>query len=486
MYDFIVIGAGYAGLSAAALLAKAGLKILLLESHTVAGGCASYFKRKEFIFDVGATTFSGVLPHQPVGKLFAELGISPNLKKIDPGMIIRMNGKEIVRFAEKDKWIEEASRKFGPNNQKEFWEKVFDINEKVWMFIYENETLPSSNIKDFSKLLKIKNLNYLTLLPLLKKSVEEYAGKYINQNHFKRFLDEQLLITTQNLSSEAPMLTGAVGLAYPSETYYPVGGMRKPAELILEKFLEIGGEIKFKEEVINIAASKECYIVKTKRGNVYKASGIISSIPIWNLPPITEGGIQNYFQKYSEKFSSAPGAFVINFALENSSELDSLYYQLHSKEKIPFAYSGSVFVSFSHKADSEKAPTGFRTVTISTHTDSKNWLGVSKEKYEKRKSITSKFILKIFDEEFPHLSKKEKLFLMSGTPKSFQFYTKRFNGFVGGIPHSIARTLLSLPPNTTPFKNFYCVGDTTFPGQGTPSVILGALNTAQKIKNNLE
>ena len=485
MYDFIIIGAGYAGLSTAALIAKSGLKVLLLESHTVIGGCASYFKRKDFIFDVGATTFSGVLHHQPAGKLFSELGISPAFEKIDPGMIIRTNGREIIRFAEKEKWIEEASRKFDSNNQKEFWETVFEIDKKVWKFISENETLPSLRINDFVKLAKANNLKYLTLLPLIKKSVKEYAEKSIsNNNFFERFLDEQLLITTQNYSAGAPMLTGAVGLAYPSETYYPIGGMYKPAELILEKFLEFGGEIKFKEEVKTISAVKDGYNVKTKRGNVYSSSGIVTSIPIWNLAEITEGKVKNYFYNYTKNYSSAWGAFVLNFAVEDSSELASLYYQLHSEEKIPFVSSGSVFVSFSHKNDTQKAPAGFRTVTISTHTDSKNWIGISKEEYAQRKSICARFILNMFDKEFPNLANKEKLFLMSGTPKTFQFYTKRFNGFVGGISHSTSRTLLSLPSNQTPFKNFYSAGDTTFPGQGTPSVILGALNVARKILNN--
>jgi len=51
--DVIVIGSGIGGLTAAATLAKAGKKVLLLEQHEQAGGCCHTFIEKGFEFDVG-------------------------------------------------------------------------------------------------------------------------------------------------------------------------------------------------------------------------------------------------------------------------------------------------------------------------------------------------------------------------------------------------------------------------------------------------
>jgi len=55
-YDVVVIGAGMAGLTAAALLVKEGKSVLILERNYLPGGCSSSYFRKGYIFESGATT----------------------------------------------------------------------------------------------------------------------------------------------------------------------------------------------------------------------------------------------------------------------------------------------------------------------------------------------------------------------------------------------------------------------------------------------
>ena len=52
-WDVVVVGSGIGGLTAAAILSKAGKKVLVLEQHDQAGGCCHTFLDKGYEFDVG-------------------------------------------------------------------------------------------------------------------------------------------------------------------------------------------------------------------------------------------------------------------------------------------------------------------------------------------------------------------------------------------------------------------------------------------------
>src|SRR5690606_11631567 len=76
-YDVIVVGAGNAGLVAAATTAKNGLKTLLLEKHNLPGGCATSFRRGRFEFEPSLHELASVGDKEhpdTVYKIFDNLG----------------------------------------------------------------------------------------------------------------------------------------------------------------------------------------------------------------------------------------------------------------------------------------------------------------------------------------------------------------------------------------------------------------------------
>jgi all-trans-retinol 13,14-reductase len=59
-FDTIIIGGGLGGLTAGATLAKFGKKVLLLEQHYIPGGCATTFKRRDYVMEVGLHELDGL------------------------------------------------------------------------------------------------------------------------------------------------------------------------------------------------------------------------------------------------------------------------------------------------------------------------------------------------------------------------------------------------------------------------------------------
>ena len=81
-YDVIIIGAGLGGLTAGAKLAKEGKKVLLIEQHSVPGGCATTFKRGVFTMEVGLHEMDGPSTRDMKTRIFNELEVSGNVNFI--------------------------------------------------------------------------------------------------------------------------------------------------------------------------------------------------------------------------------------------------------------------------------------------------------------------------------------------------------------------------------------------------------------------
>ena len=86
-FDGIVIGSGIGGLVAGALLADSGKQVMILESHTLAGGAAQGFSRQGFDFDSGPSFYCGLSDPQglnPLQQVLTRLGESLATVVYDP------------------------------------------------------------------------------------------------------------------------------------------------------------------------------------------------------------------------------------------------------------------------------------------------------------------------------------------------------------------------------------------------------------------
>ncbi len=72
-WDYIVIGSGMGGMTTAAILAKLGKRVLVIEQHYVPGGFTHMFKRPGYIWDVGVHAVGEVTAKSMTGRLLSAL-----------------------------------------------------------------------------------------------------------------------------------------------------------------------------------------------------------------------------------------------------------------------------------------------------------------------------------------------------------------------------------------------------------------------------
>lgn len=481
-YDYIVIGAGAAGLSFAALMEKKGHSVLILEAHSIPGGCSSYFSRDGFIFDAGATTLSGLLPGRPLAELISELNLDLNLVPVNPGLVSMFEGQTINRYRNSQDWISELTKHFPNINHKIIWEKFKKIEVEGWNISTIFKKIPIRKISALFSFFRPELIKALFTLPTLFKSVESELNKHkIQDEKYLALVNELLFITSQNNAKDTPLLMGAMGLCYPEDTAYAMGGMKAFSESLAKKCTNI----KYKQlvkKVIPIKKGSDGFTIETGK-ETFSAKRVVSTIPFWNHTDMFEADTaQEFFQ--TDKVTDPDkcwSAFMIYLTIPLDKERVGQYFQVHCK-KILHCNTHSYFVSLSHPDDEIRSINGRQTVTISTHTHTKEWLSLGREDYLKQKERVKKFILNDLQQKF-NLQESDLQNVFTGSPKTFYNYTKRYRGLVGGIPQSLKRNPLDLIIAKSPYKNFYMIGDTQYPGQGIAAVIMGAQNLVDQLSD---
>ena len=108
-WDAIVIGAGMGGLTAAAHLVKAGLRVLVLEKNPHIGGTAYVYHRRGFIFPMGPLGFS----HPGLVKTILEdLEIGEDLKFSRVHYRIRAFGLDLPLSLHFSELVKELAKSF--------------------------------------------------------------------------------------------------------------------------------------------------------------------------------------------------------------------------------------------------------------------------------------------------------------------------------------------------------------------------------------
>ena len=284
----IVIGGGIAGLTAAALLARQGVDVTLLEAHRQPGGCAGTFRRGPWTFDVGATQVAGLEPGGSHERVFRHLGIQiPEAEILDPGCEVDLaDGSEPIRlWHDPQRWAEERRRQF-PGRER-FWQICHAIHQSNWAFASRDPVVTPRNGWDLQQLFSAVGpatlasglLTGLTMSDLLRLCGG--AG----DRRLEQFLDLQLKLYSQEPANRTAALYGATVLQMaqaPLGLWHLHGSMQVLSDCLVSALEQHGGTLKLRQRVTGLRLEGNSWAVTldSPRGTEQlEADDVICTLP---------------------------------------------------------------------------------------------------------------------------------------------------------------------------------------------------------------
>ncbi len=486
----VVIGAGIAGLTSAALLAHEGVPVTLLESHSQVGGCAGTFRRGSYLFDVGATQVAGLEIGGIHQRLFRHLSLElPVATILDPACVIDLaDGMEpIALWHNKKKWEIERKRQF-PGSEP-FWTICKLLHESNWKFSVRDPVIPTRNFWDLVKLIQAFRLDNIPSGLFIQSSVVDLlklTGCYTDKRLIK-FLDLQLRLYSQTIASRTSALYGATVLQMAQEPHglwHLDGSMQVLSDLLRRSFCTNGGQLLLRHKVVGLkVASDQGWKISVSSPNGLQE--LLANDVVFTLPPqsllelISDNScLPSEYVQCLRELPKPSGALVFYAAIARSDLPDNCPNHLQINVKDP----GSLFISVSRDGDG-RAPLGEATLIASIFTQTSFWCSLDKTSYVQQKEI---ILEKIVQALYKHMGISYTAWIHKelATPRSFVKWTGRPNGIVGGLAQYPERFGLFGLASRTPVRGLWLCGDSIYPGEGTAGVSHSALIASRQLMAN--
>ena len=490
MRRVVVIGAGIGGLSVAAVLARAGFDVTVLEAHVYPGGCAGTFTHQGYRFDAGATLAGGFYPGGPMDVLARVAGIpSCPGRTAAPAMLVHLpDGMQIARWGDDRRW-DEYRAAFGQDSLA-FWRWQEGAAGALWDLALRRPAWPPQSLSDIRNLAGVGTgwlgaacSDRLKDLPRLAADAFRPIGVHLRgmPERLRLFVDAQLLISAQATSQEANALYGAAALDLPRRgVVHLEGGMGTIPHLLAQAVRDHSGQVLYRQEATRIRVERGRPVaVETRRGEPFETDLVVANLTPWNVAALLGDGASPGLRRLPARPPGKWGAFVVYLGLDGSAIPAN--FPLHHQVVLrrPLGEGNTIFLSISPEWDGSRAPPGKRALTLSTHTDLNPWWDLyacDPTTYTDRKAEYTARLLAAAEQVLPGLRQAAEL-VLPGTPVTFHRFTRRARGWVGGFPQTDLLRLRG--PKLGP--NLWMVGDSIFPGQSTAAAAMGGLRVARAI-----
>lgn len=447
-YDVAVVGAGIGGLSAAALLAQAGLRVFVAEAHVVPGGYCHTFLRKAwdgdrpllFRFDAGPHDFSGVWEGGTVHGLLKRLGVGGRLRW---RRVTHALGAGAAPTDWRD-YAAELGRRF-PASAAGILAVFADMNavlEAMYSFAPARGGIPGGPV-DLEGMLEFPRRHPLAMR-WMNRPFAEFMARHVTDPEAQRaLLALSGYLTDQpgelSVADVAPLFGYVI-----KGGFYPLGGSGRLAEVLAEAVTERGGTLALKARVARILVERGAAAgLELADGRRVAARAVVCNGD-WRravaelLPP---DAFSARYRTAALAAEPAPSAFAVHLGVRGtlagpmaaSTEADGL----------------RVAVVTPSAVDPEAAPEGYATVQLFTllpHAEARAWFGDDgsddqhrvlrrSADYEARKQALADRMITVAEQVLPGL-RQHILHRSEASPITYARYDLASSGAIYGVARS--------------------------------------------------
>jgi phytoene desaturase len=487
--NVVVIGAGFAGLSAATHLAHQGYQVTILEKNDTPGGRARKFEAEGFVFDMGPSWYW--MP-DVFDTYFGHFGKKPadyyNLIRLDPSYSVIFGAGDSIDIpadlTEFRQLLEKLEPGVGPKLDEFLTQAAYKYKVGIQDLVYR----PSRSLFEFtspSLLLDMMRMNIF-------QSMSKHVRKFFKEEKIIRLMEFPVLFlgeTADNIPALYSMMNYAdIVLG----TWYPMGGMHLIIEGMVKLAEEKGVKIQYSADVAKIEVEGGlARSVKLKNGETFEAAIVVAGADYHHVDNVLlDKAYRNYDEEYWNKRVLAPSSLLfylgINKKLKNlrhhnlffdeplGPHADAIYTNPRWPEK-PLFYASVPSIT-----DPSVAPAGMENLflLIPLAPD----LEDSEAMREKYFGIIMDRLEKLSGQEI----RSHIIYKRSYAHSDFKADYNAFKGNAYGLANTLLQTAILKPSlKSKKVKNLYYTGQLTVPGPGVPpSLISGHVVANEVIKEN--